>query len=194
MGSLALATKGQYMTGVSTDIGTSFVRPGGKPGDTLLMKSVLTGMGMCIIHACKHVFASCFSGKSLAYTRTDFMNPAGELVAYGCNLFPFTWPCSKSFSRGFLTHVACIDHTKYIGKSSSHPVSYLSLQKVFRVLTEAWNIRKTSSSQRMDPSASKVTISISLKLTYLRCNRPNRSLLSVSPAGQQNKMQCSIII
>lgn len=45
MGSLALATKGQYMTGVSTDIGTSFVRPGGKPGDTLLMKSVLTGMG-----------------------------------------------------------------------------------------------------------------------------------------------------
>ncbi|KAL9711209.1 hypothetical protein Ac2012v2_005749 [Leucoagaricus gongylophorus] len=66
------------MTGVSTDIGTSFVRPAGRVGDMLHAKTMLTGMG-----------------KQLAYTRTDFMNAQGELVAYGY-------------------------HTKYIGKSSIH--------------------------------------------------------------------------
>ncbi|PPR08164.1 hypothetical protein CVT24_012128 [Panaeolus cyanescens] len=79
LGSLAVATKGHYMTGVSTDIGTSFVRPAGRVGDTLHAKAVLTGMG-----------------KQLAYTRVDFTNPEGELVAYGY-------------------------HTKYVGRSSSHP-------------------------------------------------------------------------
>ncbi|TFK64632.1 thioesterase thiol ester dehydrase-isomerase [Pluteus cervinus] len=79
LGSLAVASKGQYMTGVSTDIGTSFVRPAGRAGDVLHAKATLTGMG-----------------KSLAYTRVEFTNPSGELVAYG-------------------------HHTKYIGKSSAHP-------------------------------------------------------------------------
>ncbi|KAF7298941.1 Glycosyltransferase family 57 protein [Mycena indigotica] len=79
LGSLAVATKGQYMTGVSTDIGTSFVRPAGRPGDILHMKSELIGMG-----------------KSLAYSRTEFTNSDGLLLAYGY-------------------------HTKYVGKSSSHP-------------------------------------------------------------------------
>ncbi|KAG6854652.1 hypothetical protein C0991_003300 [Blastosporella zonata] len=45
LGSLAVATKGQFMTGVSTDIGTSFVRPAGRVGDVLHAKAVLTGMG-----------------------------------------------------------------------------------------------------------------------------------------------------
>ncbi|ETW81712.1 hypothetical protein HETIRDRAFT_317991 [Heterobasidion irregulare TC 32-1] len=78
LGSLAVATKGQYMTGVSTDIGASFVRPAGRPGDILNMTASLTGLGA-----------------SLAYTRVDFNNAAGELVAYGY-------------------------HTKYIGKSINH--------------------------------------------------------------------------
>ncbi|KAK7048378.1 Thioesterase/thiol ester dehydrase-isomerase [Favolaschia claudopus] len=66
MGSLAVASKGQYMTGVSTDIGTSFVRPSGRAGDTLHIKAELIGMG-----------------KSLAYTRVEFTNPEGSLLAYG---------------------------------------------------------------------------------------------------------------
>ncbi|EIM81657.1 Thioesterase/thiol ester dehydrase-isomerase [Stereum hirsutum FP-91666 SS1] len=78
MGSLALATKGQYMTGVSTDLAATFVKPAGKPGDILNMAATVTGMG-----------------KSLAYTRVDFTNPAGDLVAFG-------------------------HHTKYIGKSVGH--------------------------------------------------------------------------
>jgi acyl-coenzyme A thioesterase 13 len=79
MGSLAVATRGHWMTGLSTDIGTSFVKSAGKPGDTVHCRSTLTGLG-----------------RSLAYTRTEFMNPAGELLAYGY-------------------------HTKYVGKSSEHP-------------------------------------------------------------------------
>lgn len=45
LGSLAVATRGQWMTGVSTDIGTSFVRPSGRPGDILTAKASLIGMG-----------------------------------------------------------------------------------------------------------------------------------------------------
>ncbi|KAJ7044141.1 HotDog domain-containing protein [Mycena alexandri] len=75
-GSLAVATKGQFMTGVSTDIGTSFCRPAGRTGDTLHIKAELINMG-----------------KSLAYTRVEFTNPDGLLLAYGY-------------------------HTKYVGKSS----------------------------------------------------------------------------
>ncbi|OJA10369.1 hypothetical protein AZE42_08713 [Rhizopogon vesiculosus] len=81
LGSLAVASKGHYMTGVSTDIGASFVRPAGRTGDILHARATLTALG-----------------KSLAYTRVDFTNSAGELVAYGY-------------------------HTKYVGKSSSDPNS-----------------------------------------------------------------------
>jgi acyl-coenzyme A thioesterase 13 len=45
LGSLAVATKGQWMTGVSTDIGASFVRPAGKVGDILSAKAIVTAMG-----------------------------------------------------------------------------------------------------------------------------------------------------
>ncbi|KDQ62344.1 hypothetical protein JAAARDRAFT_30238 [Jaapia argillacea MUCL 33604] len=78
LGSLAVATKGHYMTGVSTDIGTSFVRPAGKNGDILHATATLTALG-----------------KSLAFTRVEFRNPGGELVAYG-------------------------HHTKYVGRSHAH--------------------------------------------------------------------------
>jgi hypothetical protein len=48
LGSLAVASQGQYMTGVSTDISTSFVKPAGKPGDELKVTATLTAMGMFI--------------------------------------------------------------------------------------------------------------------------------------------------
>ncbi len=40
-----MATKGQYMTGVSVDIGASFVKPAGKVGDVLTVKAIVTGIG-----------------------------------------------------------------------------------------------------------------------------------------------------
>lgn len=46
VGSLAVGTKGQWMTGVSTDIGTSFLLPAGKKGETLYCKGTVVGMGM----------------------------------------------------------------------------------------------------------------------------------------------------
>ncbi|KAI6015456.1 thioesterase thiol ester dehydrase-isomerase [Pisolithus microcarpus] len=79
LGSLAVASRGHYMTGVSTDVCTSFVRPAGKAGDTLFGKATLTSLG-----------------RQVAYTRIDFTNINGELVAYGT-------------------------HTKYIGKSATDP-------------------------------------------------------------------------
>lgn len=49
LGSLAVATKGQYMTGVSVDIGTSFVKPAGTAGDVLTAKAVITGIGALLL-------------------------------------------------------------------------------------------------------------------------------------------------
>ena len=50
LGSLAVASQGQYMTGVSTDISTSFVKPAGKSGDELKMTATLTAMGTYVHH------------------------------------------------------------------------------------------------------------------------------------------------
>jgi hypothetical protein len=46
VGSLAVATRGQYMTGVSVNIGTTFVKPAGKIGNELRAKGVVTSMGL----------------------------------------------------------------------------------------------------------------------------------------------------
>jgi acyl-coenzyme A thioesterase 13 len=54
------------MTGVSVNINTSFVRPGGRIGDILRARGTVTALG-----------------KSLAYTRVDFFDEKDQLVAYG---------------------------------------------------------------------------------------------------------------
>ncbi|KAF8607039.1 Thioesterase/thiol ester dehydrase-isomerase [Ceratobasidium sp. AG-I] len=79
VGSLAVGTKGQFMTGVSTDISTSFVKSAGGEGDTLFCTGTVVGMG-----------------RTLAYTKIDFKNAQGQLVAFG-------------------------HHTKFIGKTVDHP-------------------------------------------------------------------------
>jgi acyl-coenzyme A thioesterase 13 len=98
------------MTGVSTDIGTSFVRPAGRVGDVLYAKTALTAMG-----------------KQLAYTRTDFTNAQGELVAYGCALLS-VFPAWKPIAD---YDIHLLDHTKYIGKSSIHAVGTGSTDNFF---------------------------------------------------------------
>ena len=45
LGSLAVATKGQYMTGVSVDIGASFIKPAGKVHDVFTAEAVVDGIG-----------------------------------------------------------------------------------------------------------------------------------------------------
>ncbi|BGP18577.1 hypothetical protein JCM10213_003035 [Rhodosporidiobolus nylandii] len=66
MGSLALASKGLYMTGVSTDINITYVR-GAALGEDVRVSSELVNMG-----------------KTLAYTRTQIESAkTGKLLAYG---------------------------------------------------------------------------------------------------------------
>jgi acyl-coenzyme A thioesterase 13 len=45
MGSLALASKGMYSTGVSTDIHTTFVKAAGGDGDQVKVEGKVTSMG-----------------------------------------------------------------------------------------------------------------------------------------------------
>ena len=45
LGSLAVATKGHYMTGVSVDIGASFIKPAGKVHDVFTAEAVVNGIG-----------------------------------------------------------------------------------------------------------------------------------------------------
>ncbi|GAA5961750.1 hypothetical protein JCM8115_004759 [Rhodotorula mucilaginosa] len=66
MGSLALASRGLYMTGVSIDMSQTFVR-GAKLGQTVRIQSELVNMG-----------------KTLAYTRVELHDAeSGKLLAYG---------------------------------------------------------------------------------------------------------------
>ncbi|GJN92462.1 hypothetical protein Rhopal_005492-T1 [Rhodotorula paludigena] len=65
-GSLALASKGLYMTGVSTDMSQTFVR-GAKLGETVRLQSEVINLG-----------------KTLAFTRVELHSAAtGKLLAYG---------------------------------------------------------------------------------------------------------------
>ena len=73
------------MTGVSTDISASFVKPGGKLGEEVFMESKVVGMGPSFNSSKKNFGSSttAFTGKTLAYTRTEFRNKVGGLVAFG---------------------------------------------------------------------------------------------------------------
>ncbi|PWY98007.1 hypothetical protein BCV70DRAFT_221081 [Testicularia cyperi] len=67
IGSLAIASKGFYSTGVSTDINTTYVKSGGTEGDTVLLQGDLISIG-----------------KTLAFTRIQLLHPVSNAVlAYG---------------------------------------------------------------------------------------------------------------
>lgn len=66
-GSLALAANGMYMTGVTTDLSTTYLGSSGKPGDELEMHCHCQKMG-----------------RTMAYTFIEFYNPrTRDLVARG---------------------------------------------------------------------------------------------------------------
>ncbi|KAK0563230.1 hypothetical protein OC861_004912 [Tilletia horrida] len=67
MGSLAVASKGLYSTGVSTDIHTTFVKPAGKVGDDVNVIGEIISMG-----------------KVLATTRIELRHPdTNALLSFG---------------------------------------------------------------------------------------------------------------
>jgi acyl-coenzyme A thioesterase 13 len=65
-GSLAVASRGLYSTGVSTDLNVTYLSAGGKVGDKITAE----------VHCDKF-------GKTLAYTSIVFRNAAGETCARG---------------------------------------------------------------------------------------------------------------
>ncbi|GLA16264.1 hypothetical protein AnigIFM62618_002834 [Aspergillus niger] len=65
-GSLAVASRGLFATGVSTDLNVTYLSSGGKVGDRILAE------------------VSCDKfGKTLAYTSIKFANTKGEVFARG---------------------------------------------------------------------------------------------------------------
>ncbi|KAL4932295.1 PaaI family thioesterase [Aspergillus undulatus] len=65
-GSLAVASRGLYATGVSTDLNVTYLSSGGKVGDKILAEATCDKFG-----------------KTLAYTSIRFMNPKGDVFARG---------------------------------------------------------------------------------------------------------------
>lgn len=65
-GSLAVASRGLYSTGVSTDLQVTYIKSAGKVGDTVQCKFICDSLG-----------------KTLAYTRVEFSTHGGTLVARG---------------------------------------------------------------------------------------------------------------
>ncbi|KAK0508577.1 hypothetical protein JMJ35_008853 [Cladonia borealis] len=65
-GSLAVASKGLFSTGVSTDLNVTYISSGGKIGDKILAKATCDRFG-----------------KTLAFTSILFFNEREELVARG---------------------------------------------------------------------------------------------------------------
>jgi len=80
-GSLAVASRGLYATGVSTDINVTYLNSGGMIGDTL--KAVVT---------CDKF------GKTLAYTSIQFTNSKGQIAARGSHTkyIALAWKESKN--------------------------------------------------------------------------------------------------
>ncbi|KAJ5128521.1 esterase [Penicillium atrosanguineum] len=65
-GSLAVASRGLFATGVSTDLNVTYLNSGGKIGDKILAEVTCDKFG-----------------KTLAYTNIKFMNGKGDIVARG---------------------------------------------------------------------------------------------------------------
>ncbi|KAL4877296.1 HotDog domain-containing protein [Aspergillus karnatakaensis] len=65
-GSLAVASRGLYATGVSTDLNVTYLSSGGKVGDKILAEVTCDKFG-----------------KTLAYTSVRFMNSKGDVFARG---------------------------------------------------------------------------------------------------------------
>ncbi|KIX06880.1 uncharacterized protein Z518_04856 [Rhinocladiella mackenziei CBS 650.93] len=82
-GSLALASRGLYSTGVSTDLNVTYLNAGGKIGD------LIRGEVICDKF-----------GKTLAYTSVKFMNKDNEIVARGSHtkFVAFAWKDDKNIT------------------------------------------------------------------------------------------------
>lgn len=88
-GSLVLASRGLYSTGVSTDLNVTYLNSGGKVGDTIRGEAVCD---KCRSKASFLISSDIFGclltiryvvGKTLAFTSVKFINEKNEIVARG---------------------------------------------------------------------------------------------------------------
>lgn len=82
-GSLAVASRGLFATGVSTDLNVTYLSSGGKIGDLIKAevtcdKCMFRGVLLCLFRTDHSVV-----GKTLAYTSINFSNSKGEVFARG---------------------------------------------------------------------------------------------------------------
>lgn len=85
MGSLAISTHGQWMTGVSTDINASFVRPAGKLGEQVFMDCRVVGIGESDVSL---LLAGGRCVRMVGLVRESYTRPTRTLLARGHNGVP----------------------------------------------------------------------------------------------------------
>ncbi|KAJ5942704.1 hypothetical protein N7516_002872 [Penicillium verrucosum] len=76
-GSLAVASRGLFATGVSTDLNVTYLNSGGKVGDRILAVCLSLSIPHSITKRPRLV------GKTLAFTNIKFTDPNGHIVARG---------------------------------------------------------------------------------------------------------------
>lgn len=83
-GSLVLASRGLYSTGVSTDINVTYLNSGGKVGDVIRGEAVCDKCKLCLILHDQNIITELITvGKTLAFTSVKFVNKDNEVVARG---------------------------------------------------------------------------------------------------------------
>lgn len=79
---MAVASKGLFATGVSTDLSVTYLSSGGKIGDKILAEVSCDKCG-CRARSPKVISHARTVGKKLAFTSIRFHNEKNELVARG---------------------------------------------------------------------------------------------------------------
>lgn len=82
-GSLALASRGLFSTGVSTDINVTYLNSGGKIGDTIKGEVVCDKCKYRVLTEHAWFLTRSTVGKTLAYTSCRFINKDNEICARG---------------------------------------------------------------------------------------------------------------
>ena len=111
------------MTGVSVDIGTSFVKPAGQVGDVLTAKAVVTGIGSSPAFPPPGAPLTAPAGPPFrqvpgvhTHRLLQRAGPASRVRAY---VLP-VHPPSIITAHALTSRSVAADHTKYIGKSAGH--------------------------------------------------------------------------
>ena len=99
-GSLALASRGLYSTGVSIDLNVTYLNSGGKIGDTIRGEVTCDKCRSLPLLLLDSADAMISVGKTLAFTSVRFINKNNEIVARGSHTkyVSFAWKDEKNIT------------------------------------------------------------------------------------------------